>query len=98
MTEVIPDLLERETGSKQVLGAGVPQTAPRPNPQDVLPPPVILEHEALLAGNPLATYAAMCEKEDAYRKSPFAPIYRLITACQDKGFRKFALKAMNSAS
>lgn len=34
----------------------------------------------------------------ADRDTPFAQIYRLITACQDKGFRKFALKAMNSAS
>jgi biopolymer transport protein ExbD len=34
----------------------------------------------------------------ADRDTPFAQFYRLITACQDKGFRKFELKAMNSAS
>ena len=30
----------------------------------------------------------------ADRDTAFAQLYRLITACQDKGFRKFALKAM----
>jgi biopolymer transport protein ExbD len=34
----------------------------------------------------------------ADRDMQFAQLYRLITACQDKGFRKFALKAMNTAS
>ena len=29
-----------------------------------------------------------------YRDTPFAQFYRIISACQDKGFRKFALKAM----
>jgi biopolymer transport protein ExbD len=33
----------------------------------------------------------------ADRDTPFSQFYRLITACQDKGFRKFALKAMNEA-
>ena len=31
----------------------------------------------------------------ADRDTPFAQFYRLITACQDKGFRKFSLKAMS---
>jgi biopolymer transport protein ExbD len=33
----------------------------------------------------------------ADQDTPFAQLYRIITACQDKGFRKFALKAMNRA-
>jgi biopolymer transport protein ExbD len=34
----------------------------------------------------------------ADRDTPFSQLFKLITACQDKGFRKFALKAMNSAN
>ena len=34
----------------------------------------------------------------ADRDTKFEQFYRLITACQDKGFRKFELKAMNAAS
>jgi biopolymer transport protein ExbD len=34
----------------------------------------------------------------ADRDTHFSQLYRIITACQNKGFRKFALKAMNSAS
>ena len=29
------------------------------------------------------------------RETPFGQIFRLITACQANGFRKFAMKAMN---
>jgi biopolymer transport protein ExbD len=32
----------------------------------------------------------------ADRDTKFSQFYRLITACQDKGFRKFVLKAMNA--
>jgi biopolymer transport protein ExbD len=34
----------------------------------------------------------------ADRDTHFSQLFRLITACQDKGFRKFALKAMNAAN
>lgn len=30
------------------------------------------------------------------RETPYADLYRLITACQTHGFRKFSLKAMNA--
>ena len=30
------------------------------------------------------------------RVTPYADLYRLITACQERGFRKFSLKAMNA--
>ena len=30
------------------------------------------------------------------RETPYSDIYRLITACQTNGFRKFSLKAMNA--
>ncbi len=32
----------------------------------------------------------------ADRDTPFSQLFRLITACQEKGFRKFSLKAMNA--
>jgi hypothetical protein len=43
--------------------------------EDPLPPPMLLEREALEAGNPLATYASLLDLEERYRQSPFAPIY-----------------------
>ena len=30
------------------------------------------------------------------RATPYSELYRLITACQERGFRKFSLKAMNA--
>ncbi len=30
------------------------------------------------------------------RVTPYSDLYRLITACQERGFRKFSLKAMNA--
>jgi biopolymer transport protein ExbD len=33
----------------------------------------------------------------ADKETPFSLWHRLLTACQEKGFRKFALKAMNAA-
>lgn len=32
------------------------------------------------------------------RTTPYSELYRLITACQERGFRKFSLKAMNAES
>src|SRR5262249_9354530 len=59
------------------LGLGHPATAqpPRKDPapgsgaDTPLVPPMRLQKEALEAGNPLATYAAMLDLEDRYRKS-----------------------------
>ena len=47
----------------------------------------------LKAGDPLPTTLVL----RADRATPFAQIYRLISACQANGFQKFALKAMNDA-
>jgi hypothetical protein len=43
-----------------------PQSAPK---EPTLPPPMLLQKEALEAGNPLATYAAMLDLETQYRNS-----------------------------
>ena len=67
-----------------VMGCGrmpIPQptrTEPPPSPVGETPlvPPMLLQKEALEAGNPLATYAAILELEDRYRKSkPLAGVY-----------------------
>ncbi|MBI3586362.1 MAG: hypothetical protein HY088_04445, partial [Ignavibacteriales bacterium] len=43
----------------------------------VLVPPIMLKRESLQAGNPLATYAAMLEREPSYLKSKiFEDFYR----------------------
>src|SRR5262245_6444961 len=59
------------------LGPGLPATAqpPRKDPapasgaEKPLVPPMLLQKEALEAGNPLATYAAMLDLEPRYRDS-----------------------------
>ena len=56
-----------------VICAGEP---PGPNGEAPLAPPMLLQKEALEAGNPLATYAAMLDLETQYRNSkPLAAIY-----------------------
>lgn len=47
------------------------QTGPAPGTRADAPlvPPMLLQKEAMEAGNPLATYAAMLDLEDRYRKS-----------------------------
>src|SRR5262245_41862893 len=66
------------------LGPGHPATAqpPRKDPapgsgaETPLVPPMLLQKEALQAGNPLATYAAMLDLEKRYRDfKPLAGIY-----------------------
>jgi len=39
-------------------------------------PPILLENQQRLDGNPLATYVAMLEKQAQYLRSPFADIYK----------------------
>lgn len=51
-----------------------------------LPFPGMLEREALLRGNPLATYAAMRQREPAYLKSP---VFRAIYPEIRLGFEQF---------
>src|SRR6185295_13979125 len=47
--------------------------------EEALVPPILLKKEALQAGNPLATYAAMLDLEPQYLKSRvFADFYREI--------------------
>src|SRR5262245_30189594 len=49
--------------------AQLPRKDPAPGADAPLVPPMLLQKEALEAGNPLATYAAMLELEDRYRKN-----------------------------
>jgi hypothetical protein len=53
-----------------------PRKATASDADTPLVPPMLLQKEALEAGNPLATYAAMLDLEDRYRKSkPLAGVY-----------------------
>ncbi|HKP37576.1 MAG TPA: hypothetical protein VJT71_12030 [Pyrinomonadaceae bacterium] len=50
---------------------------PAGNQDKTLPPPILLRNEEMLAGNPLATYAAMLDLESDYLHSKvFADFYR----------------------
>src|SRR5258706_3503660 len=55
----------------------LPIRNPTPDQEEGLVPPILLKKEALQAGNPLATYAAMLDLEPQYLKSKiFADFYR----------------------
>lgn len=57
--------------------ANLPTRNPEPYQEEGLLPPILLKKEALQAGNPLATYAAMLDLEPQYLKSKiFADFYR----------------------
>lgn len=63
-----------------------------------LVPPMLLQKEALEAGNPLATYAAMLDHEDRYRKSkPLAGVYDEVRSNFEEflGFPMAGVRAMS---
>jgi len=73
----------------------------RPSQQQSLIPPVLLKREELLAGNPLATYAAMLDLESQYLKSKsFEEFYRQIRFSFEEfmGFPLAGVEAMSLPS
>lgn len=87
------------------IGVGVLSTpscvlaqASAPEPDSILVFPGMLENEALLAGNPLATYAAIRDRESQYLLSPvFAGVYPEIRAAFEEflGFPRAGVSAMS---